>query len=165
MKGFEPSREGVAKASSSLRRVLSQHGNRFVRFGLVGACGVLVNYALLYLLVGVGGVNHLAAALPATEAAILSNFMFNNLWTFGDAHPTTAWVRRASQYNLFCLGGLVISVVTLAMLTYFLHIHYLVANIFAIGVATLWNYTANRYWTWPATSLTQDTKAVIKGEV
>jgi dolichol-phosphate mannosyltransferase len=164
MRGLNPLREAVAKVSL-VKGVLSQHGSHVVRFGLVGATGLLVNYALLYLLVEVGGVNHLAAAVLATEAAILSNYMLNNLWTFADARPSTTWIRRVSQYNFFCLGGLVISVVTLAMLTYLLRVHYLVAYIFAIGVATLWNYTANRYWTWPATSLAQDTKAVIKGEV
>jgi len=136
-----------------------------VRFGLVGTSGLLVNYALIYLLVGVGGVNHLAAAVLATEAAILSNFTFNNLWTFGDVQPSTTWMHRVSQYNFFCLGGLVISVATLATLTYLLHVHYLIGNIFAIGVATLWNYAANRYWTWPAPGLTEDTKVIVKGEV
>jgi dolichol-phosphate mannosyltransferase len=164
MKGFEPTCEVVVKVSL-LGRVLSQHGSRVVRFGLVGVSGLLVNYALLYLLVGVGGVNHLAAAVLATEAAILSNFTFNNLWTFGDVQPPTTWMHRVSQYNFFCLGGLVISVATLAMLTYLLHLHYLMANIFAIGVATLWNYTANRYWTWPATNLAEETEALVEGEV
>ena len=164
MKGCEPTREGVAKVSL-LRRVLSYHGSHMVRFGLVGTSGLLVNYALIYLLVGVGGVNHLAAAVLATEAAILSNFTFNNLWTFGDVQPSTTWMHRVSQYNFFCLGGLVISVATLATLTYLLHIHYLIANVFAIGVATLWNYAANRYWTWPAPGLTEDTKVIVKGEV
>lgn len=160
---IESTREEVAKVSL-LKRVQSQHGNRAARFGIVGASGVLVNYALLYLLAELGGLNHLAAAVLATEAAILSNFVFNNLWTFGDVRPRTSWRRRAMQYNLFCLGGLVISVIVLAGLTYILHIHYLIANIFAIGVATFWNYTANHWWTWPARSLTEETKAFVKGE-
>jgi dolichol-phosphate mannosyltransferase len=163
MRGLEPARKAVAKVCL-LTGALSQHRGRIVRFGLVGASGVLVNYTLLYLLAGVGGLNHLAAAALATEAAILSNFIFNNLWTFGDVRPRTTWRRRVTQYNLFCLGGLVISVTVLAILSYLLHIHYLIANIFAIGAATVWNYTANHCWTWPATSLADDTEALIQGE-
>jgi dolichol-phosphate mannosyltransferase len=146
-------------------QVLSDHGYIFVRFGLVGTSGVAVNYALLYLLADIGDLNHLLAASVATEAAILSNFTFNNLWTFRYTRPKTSWRRRALQYNLFCLGGLVISVLVLAVLTYLVNIHYLVANIFAIGAATLWNYGANRYWTWPIETLDEDTKAVIEGGV
>ena len=147
------------------RRVLAEHGDLFVRFGLVGMSGVLVNYTLLYLLADVVDLNHLLAACLATEAAILSNFTFNNLWTFRYSRPKTSWMRRALQYNLFCLGGLVISVSVLAALTYLVNMHYLVANIFAIGAATLWNYGANRYWTWPIEALDEDTKAVIEGGV
>jgi dolichol-phosphate mannosyltransferase len=146
-------------------QVLSDHGDLLARFGLVGMSGVVVNYTLLYLLAEVGDLNHLLAASVATEAAILSNFTFNNLWTFRYTRPKTSWRRRALQYNLFCLGGLVISVCVLAMLTYLVNIHYLVANIFAIGAATLWNYGANRYWTWPIETLDEDTKAVIEGRV
>ena len=146
-------------------QMLSDHGNFLVRFGLVGMSGVGVNYMLLYLLVEVGNLNPLLAASVATEAAILSNFTFNNLWTFRYTRPKTSWRRRALQYNLFCLGGLVISVLVLAVLTCLVNIHYLVANTFAIGAATLWNYGANRYWTWPVENLDEDTKAVLEGGV
>jgi dolichol-phosphate mannosyltransferase len=147
------------------RQQLSSQGDLFARFGLVGMSGVVVNYTLLYLFADVGDLNHLLAASVATEAAILSNFTINNLWTFRYTRPTTSWKRRALQYNLFCLGGLVISVFVLAMLTYLVNMHYLFANIFAIGAATSWNYGANRYWTWPIETLDEDTKAAIEGGV
>ena len=119
-----------------------------LRFGLVGGSGVLVNYAILCLLAATSGLNHLAAAALATEVAILSNFTLNNLWTFRGATPGGLWARRGLRYNVYALGGLVISVAVLAALTYLLHMHYLVANVFAIGAATLWNYAANYRWTW-----------------
>jgi dolichol-phosphate mannosyltransferase len=125
------------------------HTRYLVRFGLVGASGVAVNTALLYVLIEVGGLNHLVAALLATEAAILSNFALNDRWTFRDSKPAASVVRRAFRYNLVALGGLAISVAVLAVLTYFADFHYLFANLFAIGAATLWNYAASRSWTWP----------------
>ncbi len=162
MKPLEPPCKGEAKAFLP-RRVLSQHGSRIVRFGLVGVSGVLVNYALLYLFVGLGNLNLIAAAALATEAAILSNFTLNNLWTFGRVRPKTTLMRRALQYNFFCFGGLVISVTVLTALTYLLNVHYLAANVFAIGSTTLWNYTTSHCWTWAPKSLTEDSKAAIKG--
>ncbi len=128
---------------------IAAHARCLVRFGLVGASGVVVNTALLYLLIEVGGLNHLVAALLATEAAILSNFALNDRWTFRDSKPAASVVRRAFRYNLIALGGLAISVAVLAVLTYFADFHYLFANLFAIGAATLWNYAASRSWNWP----------------
>ena len=130
-------------------RRIAAHARCLVRFGLVGASGVVVNTALLYLLIEVGGLNHQVAPLLATEAAIWSNFALNDRWTFRDSKPAASLVRRAFRYNLITLGGLAISVAVLAVLTYFADFHYLFANLFAIGAATLWNYAASRSWTWP----------------
>ena len=134
------------------------HVPYMLRFGMVGGSGVLVNYTILYLLAGTWGLNYLAAAALATEGAILSNFTLNNLWTFRGARSGGSWARRGLRYNVFALGGLVISVAVLAALTYLLHMHYLVANIFAIGAATLWNYAANYRWTWSVAPFTHRTR-------
>lgn len=132
----------------SVRHPVMKHGRRLVRFGLVGASGVLVNYALLYLLAEAAGLNHLVAAALATEGAILSNFVLNNRWTFRDRRTGVTWVRRALRYNFFVLGGLAISVGVLAALTELAGLHYMFANLFAIGAGTLWNYAASYRWTW-----------------
>jgi putative flippase GtrA len=126
----------------------ADHRRRLLRFGLVGASGVLVNSALLYLLTQAGGLNHLVAAALATEVTIFYNFSLNDRWAFRDAKPRISWARRALRYNFVALGGLVISVAALAMLTYFLDLNYLIANLLAIGAATLWNYAVNSCFTW-----------------
>ncbi len=132
------------------RMLLTTHGGHFARFGLVGGVGAVLNTALLYLLVHVGHYAYLPAAAVATEAAILSNFVLNDRWTFQGARGRAPWIRRVARYNIVALGGLVVSLVALAALTATLHLHYLVANLIAIGVATLWNYTANVRFTWVA---------------
>ncbi len=128
--------------------VVTRHARRLVRFCLVGTSGVVVNITLLYLLTETGGLNYLVAAVFATEAAILNNFLLNDRWTFSDVKPGTSWLQRGLRYNSVALVGLVISVAVLAGLTYLLSLHYLVANLFAIGAGTLWNYTASSYFTW-----------------
>ncbi len=134
-----------------------RHAYRLLRFGLVGALGVVVNYTLLYLLTEACGLNHLIASALATEGAIISNFVLNNVWTFRDADLGLAWARRLWRYNLITLGGLLITVTVLAMLTYLFSIHYLVANLFAIGSATLWNYIVNARFTWKLPAETEQT--------
>jgi dolichol-phosphate mannosyltransferase len=56
---------------------------RFIKFGVVGFIGFLVNYLGLELLKRLGLSTYFATLL-ATEAAIVSNFIFNNVWTFKD---------------------------------------------------------------------------------
>ena len=104
---------------------------------------MLVNTAVLYALTAFAGLHHLAAAVLATEAAILNNFFINDRWTFRDAGPAVPWPRRALRYNAIAFLGLVVSVLTLVGLTYLSDLHYLVANLFAIAAGTLWNYTGS----------------------
>ena len=140
----------------SLSLEIADHKRRLLRFGLIGASGVLVNSTLLYLLTEASSLNHLVAAALATEATILYNFSLNDRWAFRDAKSDIPWAQRALRYNCVALGGLMISIAVLALLTHFLSLNYLFANLFAIGAATLWNYAVNSCFTWstaPASSL------------
>ncbi len=56
---------------------------RFLKFGIVGFIGFVVNYAGLELFKR-SGMSTYFATLFATELAIISNFIFNNIWTFKD---------------------------------------------------------------------------------
>ena len=124
------------------------HGRRVIRFALVGTGGVLVNYAILITLVEFVGLNRLIAVALANEIAILSNFFFNNRWTFRDVGRNIPFPQRAVRYNLLGLGGLLVSVTVLGVLSYGLGMQYLLANAFAIGTAMTWNYLSNARWTW-----------------
>ena len=121
---------------------------RLFRFCLVGTSGVFVNSAVLYLLSGVAGLTPLIAACFATEVAVGTNFLLNDRWTFRHSRSGAAWWRRLLQYNSVCLGGLLITVMVLGLLTHLFGIHYLIANLLAVGVATSWNFSANCYFTW-----------------
>ena len=129
---------------------LGRHARRFIRFGIVGGTGVLVNNALLLALVELLRVPAIPAAIVATECAIVSNFFLNDRWTFRDISRANGrpWPRRFLSYNLLTLGGLVISVGVLALLHGVAGVHYLVANLAGIAVGTLWNYGTNHQWTW-----------------
>lgn len=172
VRDVEPTREPVKawgdlfrslwKAGASVKNgVITRHARRMVRFCLVGTSGVVINTTLLYVLSEAGGLNHLVAAVFATEAAILNNFLLNDRWTFSDVEPVTSWYRRALRYNSVALVGLAVSVSVLAGLTYLLDIHYLMANLFAIGVGTLWNYTGSSYLTWATLKFSTPSVALL----
>jgi len=144
----------IAQTRLLLERTLpprvSRHAGRFLRFGAVGASGVLVNNAVLLALVEGLRMPPVPAAVVATECAIVSNFLLNDRWTFADVRRSTSapWLRRFASYNLLTLGGLVLSVGVLALLHGVAGVHYLLANAVGIAAGTLWNYGSNHQWTW-----------------
>lgn len=103
---------------------------RFIKFGTVGFVGYLVNAIALELFsrsgiaAGLAGVFSFTkgtpigvfaeisawAALLSTEMAIISNFTFNNLWTFSEVKITKPLqiIWKFLQFNLSSMGALVI---------------------------------------------------------
>jgi dolichol-phosphate mannosyltransferase len=103
---------------------------RFIKFGTVGFIGYLVNAIALELFSNSGIAASLAnvfsfakgtpagvlaeisawAALLSTEMAIISNFTFNNIWTFSEVKITKpiAVVWKFLQFNLSSMGALII---------------------------------------------------------
>jgi dolichol-phosphate mannosyltransferase len=133
---------------SAFRWLLDGPYRRLLRFGLVGLSGVLVNLAVMAALVELGGLNEAVAAGCAAETAILTNFALNDRWTFADAPTGLSTIGRAARYNLVALGGLLVSVAIVAGLTRGLGLHYLPANLLAIGAAFGWNYVLTSQFAW-----------------
>ena len=78
---------------------------RFLKFGAVGASGVVVNLGALWALRNAGLVDTAASAL-AIELSILSNFAFNELWTFTDRRdPGQSAMHRCLRFQLVSLVG------------------------------------------------------------
>jgi len=83
---------------------------RFLKFGIVGATGVLVNLAVLTALFKMVGFRDWGASAVASCVANLSNYALNNLWTFADrAHKEWAVVRGYVSYFLMSLVGMAIT--------------------------------------------------------
>jgi dolichol-phosphate mannosyltransferase len=141
----------VARVIPFLQARVVKHGQRFVRFGVVGIAGVLVNTALLYLGATLARLPAVLAAGLATELTILGNFVLNDRWTFRDVHTRRPRLQRMAAYNGIALGGMLISLGVFVLLMHLLRIHYLLANLGGIAVATVWNYAVNARITWRTT--------------
>jgi putative flippase GtrA len=89
----------------------------------------------------------LPASILATEVAILSNFLLNDRWTFR-AVGRHSFGQRLLRFNGVALGGMAISIATLAILTTYTQLDLPLANVFAVGAAMAWNYVVNSRWTW-----------------
>lgn len=135
-------------------------GFRYIKFGIVGASGTVVNVTVLWL-----AQEHLLQSLAAPQErlkyslalaiaiATVSNFSLNRLWTWADRKPgvtpdkvgvlglfvryaTASWLGMALQFGI-----------TLWLARF---IPYPLANIMAIVVASISNFLANDKWTFKA---------------
>jgi dolichol-phosphate mannosyltransferase len=128
--------------------------SRIFRFCVVGGTGVFVDMALLYLLSDPStlGLGLTRSKFIAAEAAMLSNFLLNDAWTFGDLARKTpgfkAKARRFLAFNAICSIGLVLNIVLLNLLFNYAGMNRYVANAISILIVTAWNYGMNRTLNW-----------------
>lgn len=128
---------------------------RFLKFGTVGASGVLVNLAFLFL-----GREFLFAAVTrpgvrlnlslafAVLCATISNFSGNRRWTWRDRrhhHLDKPLLLQFGQYALACWLGIALQILFTNILA--VSLHYLAANLLAIAFASTVNYLVNDAWT------------------
>jgi dolichol-phosphate mannosyltransferase len=121
---------------------------RFLKFGVVGASGVVVNMGGLYVFKEFVGIPYFIASLIAIELSILSNFTINLLWTWRDRSGEGSVGMKLFRYHVGAgatafLGNYLI----LIALTEFFGMHYMISNLIGIAVGTLANYIINDLWT------------------
>lgn len=134
--------------------LFGQTAKRFIRFGLVGASGVLVDMGVLFLLADPRMLNwglSLSKALAA-ETAIVNNFIWNDIWTFRDLSTSqTDWrarARRFARFNMICLAGIGLNILLLNGQVYLFQMNVYVANFIAIFLVSLWNFGMNLKFGW-----------------
>lgn len=139
---------------------------RYIKFGLVGASGTVVNMAVLwvaqeYLFRAIEPPrSRLYASLAlAIAVATVNNFTWNRLWTWADRLRAAA-LHRASTPGSTSTGGFVGQFGRYAVASWFgialqygltlwlsHSLHYLLANVIAIVIASVSNFLANDRWT------------------
>jgi dolichol-phosphate mannosyltransferase len=132
---------------------------RFVRFGVVGLSGVVVDMAILYLLHTSLGLPLTRSKLVAAEVAIVNNFIWNDAWTFADVSVRqrgwSARLKRFLKFNVICLAGLVLNVMVLNLIynVIFGQRWPYLANLIAIALVTVWNFWLNLKLSWRVTQV------------
>jgi dolichol-phosphate mannosyltransferase len=128
--------------------------SKLFRFCLVGASGVVVDMSMLFLLSDptMLGFGLTRSKVAAAELAIVNNFLWNDVWTFGDAARSEpgllAKFRRFLGYNAICIAGVALNVVILNLLFNLAHMNRYLANALAIVAVTAWNYGLNKRLNW-----------------
>jgi putative flippase GtrA len=126
---------------------------RFVKFGIVGVLGAVIDIGLLNLLRGVFGWELFWANTVSVGTAIISNFTWNRLWTYPESR-TRKKRRQLPMFALVNLIGLllnnliVVGIDALLVSTLGEPWSYNIAKLVAIAVVFFWNFGVNRLWTY-----------------
>jgi dolichol-phosphate mannosyltransferase len=162
---------------SSVSRYMSV---RFIKFALVGASGTIVNLCAFLGFARLLGLRDWRISALATLVANLTNYVFNNLWTFVDRrHRGWFLLRGYIAYLGFSLVGMSASTLTFALLVLAFHdyLHtfqraseaYILSlgfQLLAILVGTVFNYELNKRLTWrdkgPKESRISDPKGLLR---
>jgi len=130
------------------RAIPSRFNFQFIRYGVVGASGVVIHLFTLYLLHVVMGLVYPVSLVFAIETATVSNYILNNQWTFKEHRFLgLLWWKGLAKFNLACMLG---SALNLAIGWYLVEktVPWFYASVLGIWVGMSWNYLSNRFFTW-----------------
>jgi putative flippase GtrA len=127
---------------------------RFMKFGIVGASGVVVNLGVLYLcqeflftVIQSQNMRLNASLVVAILFATVNNFFWNRAWTWRDRyhHSDKHLLLHFGQYALACWVGIALQVLLTKL--FVIYLYYLIANASAIVLASVFNFVVNNFWT------------------
>ena len=127
---------------------------RWWKFNFVGAIGVGVQFAALFLLKSVFGFNYLFATAVAVEAAVVHNFVWHEQFTWADRLKSdgTRLSFRGSLSRLLRFNtsnGAVSIIGNLALMKVMVgygQMNYLIANAIAIALCSTANFLVSNEW-------------------
>jgi putative flippase GtrA len=135
----------TARVAGDEQRFIFQ---RFVRFAVVGALGIVVQVAALALLVGLGS-QYLAATGVAVEAAVLHNFAWHQRYTWRDRASLGAKQIGVRMARFHLSNGLISIAGSLLLMRWLvgeLGLGVIVANLVTIAVCSVGNFLASDRW-------------------
>ena len=123
---------------------------RFIKFGAVGASGTVINIAVLYacqefLLLQIADFHsrlNYSIAIAITLATI-SNFYFNRRLTWRDRQYEASPGVMVLFFKYVAAAGVSIAIQSVLTKSLSLYLHYILANLVAIGVSSIFNFVAN----------------------
>lgn len=129
-----------------IRKLLKKYSD-FIKFCIVGASGVLVNMGIYTTSIYCFKINYLMASILAFCFAAISNFTLNKIFTFKNSEGRFFQVMfQFFRFVLSSLIGLIINLCSLKVMVEYIHIHTLLAQLAAIGLATVSNFLFSKKW-------------------
>jgi len=119
---------------------------RLVKFGAVGALGVVVQAATLAALLRIAPTHYLVDTALAVEAAILHNFVWHRRWTWADRAKTSLALESLRFNATNGATSLAGNLILMLILVGGFRLNPLVANLITIAICSLVNFVlADRF--------------------
>ncbi|MCS7008656.1 MAG: GtrA family protein, partial [Chthoniobacterales bacterium] len=123
---------------------------RFILYGLVGLSGLFLHLLVLGLAYRGFGLDFFLSQSLATLLAMISNFFFNNIFTFRNQRlKGSAFLIGAFLYMLICSVGAIANI-QVADYLFSLKVPWWVSGAVGALVGAVWNYAVSTQivWTW-----------------
>ena len=117
---------------------------QFVNFACVGAVATALQYLVLIVLVQFGDIRPVLASGLGYAAGAGINYLLNYHYTFASQRSHS---RAMVKFLTVAMIGLLLNSLIVAVATDTLSLHYLLAQVIATGLVLMWNFVANRVWT------------------
>lgn len=118
---------------------------KFVKFGIVGVSGVLVDFGITWVLKEKARLNKYIANSIGFACAVVSNYVLNRIWTFHSADPHVGI--QFAKFSIVAIIGLGMNNAIIYFLTERQKVKFYTAKLVATGVVVLWNFGANYLFT------------------
>lgn len=127
-----------------MQELIKKHAEK-LRFGVVGIANTALDFAILFILVGLG-LNSIASNYISTAVAFVFSFFVNKSFTFkstsGNVKKQFALFILITAFSLWIIQPIVILATTWLMSGFGLHesVVLFVAKVLATGASLVWNY-------------------------
>lgn len=151
---FVDRKVGKSKISGELTRsakIVFQLASRkktyqqFIKFAFVGLLNLGVDLGFYLLFSRIFGIYYLTSKVLSFTIAATNSYILNKIWTF--RNKDTRYVKQFFQFIAVAGVGMGLNALMMYLLVTIFHISDIISFFFAVLAVTLWNFFANKYWT------------------
>lgn len=118
---------------------------KFLKFGITGFIGMVVDFGVTYLLKEKAKWNKYLANTTGFILAVVNNYILNRVWTFKSTNPQ--WLAEFEKFLFLSIIGLCINNLIIYLLTEKRKTNFYIAKAIAVVIVVLWNFFSNYFFT------------------
>ena len=119
--------------------------SKFLKFGIVGCSGMIIDLGITYLCKEILRINKFISNGIGFILAATSNYFLNRIWTFNSQSEEIGV--QYIQFMIISTIGLVINSLSLYFFNEKLKWNFYLSKLVAIGITTIWNFFGNLLFT------------------
>ena len=119
--------------------------SKFLKFGIVGCSGMIIDFGITYLCKEILRINKFISNCIGFILAATSNYFLNRIWTFNS--QTEDIGVQYIQFMIVSSIGLAINSLSLYFFNEKLKWNFYLSKLVAIGITTIWNFFGNLLFT------------------